>query len=284
MFKYTSLRTSGRVPLARRLLACPMCTSAIDLDERQAICRRCGFARAQNDPRFVDLRPPEAAEDRTDWQRRQSLMESWYGALSRDLLGAFACFDWDYSGLGGLLASVRGTVVDIGGGLGLTRDYIDSFDHYVIVEPSISWLDERWNALANRFPCLEQPVDLVRGVGERLPLRQRAFDTALALWSLNHASQPGRVVEEAHRVLRPGGRLVAVLEDITPTDDDLQHGPELARLRPQLQDDHSPFSERDFAEHADPRFELVERRWVRHYLGLVLIRRNSQPDDSTRAA
>ncbi len=210
----------------------------------------------------------------------QSLMEDWYGDLSRDHDRAAGCFDWDYSDLGELLAPVRGTVVDIGGGLGLARDSISGFDGYLIVEPSLSWLDDRWGALEDRFPCLRRPVDLVRGIGELLPLRRSSFDACLALWSLNHAAEPKRVLEEAYRVLRPDGYLIAILEDITPTDADIDEHPELGRLcEGDVQPDHLHISESDFAEHSAGLFEQVERRWMRHYLGLV-VRKVTSPDGS----
>jgi ubiquinone/menaquinone biosynthesis C-methylase UbiE len=51
-------------------------------------------------------------------------------------------------------------------------------------------------------------VVLVRADAARLPFRDGAFDAVLAVTSLCFTADPGRVLTEAARVLRPGGRLV----------------------------------------------------------------------------
>jgi ArsR family transcriptional regulator len=43
-----------------------------------------------------------------------------------------------------------------------------------------------------------------------LPLADAAFDTVLLMHALTYTAEPGRVLAEAARVLRPGGRLLAV--------------------------------------------------------------------------
>ena len=49
-----------------------------------------------------------------------------------------------------------------------------------------------------------------RGEMERLPLPAGSVDVALLSQALHHAEQPARVLAEAHRVLRPGGRLLVL--------------------------------------------------------------------------
>jgi len=46
--------------------------------------------------------------------------------------------------------------------------------------------------------------------GRRMPFDDGVFDLALATESLHHWRRPVRTLEEVHRVLRPGGRLVAL--------------------------------------------------------------------------
>ncbi len=53
-------------------------------------------------------------------------------------------------------------------------------------------------------------VELKRGDLEALPLAGGACDAALLVLALTYAEDPGRVLAEAARILRPGGRLVAV--------------------------------------------------------------------------
>jgi ubiquinone/menaquinone biosynthesis C-methylase UbiE len=52
--------------------------------------------------------------------------------------------------------------------------------------------------------------------GYQLPFADRSFSLVLLIAVLEHTSEPWRVLEEAHRVLRPGGRvLIVVPNDVT---------------------------------------------------------------------
>lgn len=49
-----------------------------------------------------------------------------------------------------------------------------------------------------------------RGELERVPLKDRSVDVAIASQALHHAADPSRALSEAHRILRPGGRLLVL--------------------------------------------------------------------------
>jgi ArsR family transcriptional regulator len=61
---------------------------------------------------------------------------------------------------------------------------------------------ERVKGLAN--------VDLRHGELERLPIRPEALDAALMMLVLHYVPEPVRVLRDAARVLKPGGRLLVV--------------------------------------------------------------------------
>jgi SAM-dependent methyltransferase len=77
----------------------------------------------------------------------------------------------------------------------------------------------------------ERMVELTRGRGvaarvgdvQELPFEDASFDCALAAWMLYHVPDVERAISELARVLRPGGRLVAVTNRA-------EHLQELARL------------------------------------------------------
>jgi SAM-dependent methyltransferase len=49
---------------------------------------------------------------------------------------------------------------------------------------------------------------------QALPFEDGSFDVAVAAWMLYHVPDVDRAIDELHRVLRPGGRLVAVTNSI----------------------------------------------------------------------
>lgn len=51
-------------------------------------------------------------------------------------------------------------------------------------------------------------TDIFLNLGEGLPIGDGTFDTILLSDVLEHVSQPERVWSEAHRVLRPGGKII----------------------------------------------------------------------------
>jgi ArsR family transcriptional regulator len=59
-----------------------------------------------------------------------------------------------------------------------------------------------------------QNVDLQRGALEALPIEDRVLDAATQILVLHHLPAPADALAEAHRVLKPGGRLLIV--DMTP--------------------------------------------------------------------
>jgi ubiquinone/menaquinone biosynthesis C-methylase UbiE len=50
--------------------------------------------------------------------------------------------------------------------------------------------------------CLDE---MVYGKAEELPWEENRFDAVISLWMLEHAEDPGKVLSEAWRVLKPGG-------------------------------------------------------------------------------
>ena len=280
-------------------LVCPACRGRLDRHDAALACRGCAARYPQHDP-WPDLRPPETKGSAVTgldsgtgapqgWHERQQEMVAAYRDLIADPAHARLAYRYDLEPFGGLLADWRGRILDVGGGNGLVRHILPASCEYVSLDPDVAWLDASWLSIADAFPCLDEPLTFVRGVGERMPLADASMDGALSFWSLNHAVDPSTLIAELARVVRPAGRVVIVLDDVEPTWGDVMGGayvderfasrPALAwqKLRAWLRDwprqpDHLAIAEIDLARWMGQAFRLRRRLWTGRYLTLELSR------------
>lgn len=64
--------------------------------------------------------------------------------------------------------------------------------------------------LAARDASTMKAADFIGGDTHRLPFAPGSFDVILSTWMFSHIPEPRRVIDEAQRLLRPGGWLVIV--------------------------------------------------------------------------
>jgi len=109
-------------------------------------------------------------------------------------------------------------VADLGCGTGAITQSIAPFvDKVIAVDESTAML----SAARKRLHGFDN-IDVRNGRLEALPLADDEVDVALLFLVLHYVSDPARVVAEAARVLRPGGRLLVL--DMMPHDrQDLRH-------------------------------------------------------------
>jgi SAM-dependent methyltransferase len=144
-------------------------------------------------------------------------MEEWYRDLIARPSAASSCFAREYEPYSFYLSNLRGSILDVGGGVGLVRDYLIGKVQHVVIDPSLTWLDQSCSSIATRFPSTKERGLFVRGIGALLPFASGSFDNVLALWSLKHSTDPAQCISEIYDVLRPGGRALLVLEDMEPS-------------------------------------------------------------------
>jgi SAM-dependent methyltransferase len=276
------------------LVACPRCGNVLAFDPPDIRCAGCGARHQQRRADCLDLMPIEEMPAGEEWATRQQEMERWYIDMV-DTDWSRACFTNDYGPFRSILGAYTGTVLDLGGGAGVTRDYLRPDARYVVVDPSLMWLGAEWATLADEFPSLAGSPPFVRGTGEALPVRSGAFDVVLAFWTLNHASDPARVFEQTARALRPGGRFLVVLEDMEPRWRDVvrpairrQGITSMLALATQklkasfpgrewsLQEDHIRIREGDIREWSAPHFDIGWRAWIGNYLTYELVAHDSR--------
>ena len=112
----------------------------------------------------------------------------------------------------------RWVIGDLGCGTGRTSEALAPHVRRVFaVDGSGAMLEAARRRLA-RF----DNVKFRQGELERLPIEDLSLDAAILFLALHHAPDPDRVVREARRVTRPGGRLLIV--DMLPHDrEDYRH-------------------------------------------------------------
>ena len=143
-------------------------------------CLACGAHFPQVEEGCLDLLPAVGVENQASgWSERQREMETWYWDLLNSPWAADSLAQ-DYAPYASRLANLSGMILDIGGGVGLVRDYLGAETTYINLEPSRSWLRAEWCGLADRFPGLRANPFPVRGVGEYLPFASSQFDAVLA--------------------------------------------------------------------------------------------------------
>ena len=134
--------------------------------------------------------------------------EAW-SEVRRDLYGSH----FDLLGLLGLL-DPSWTVGDLGCGAGKVSASLAPFVADVIAVDS----SEEMLTAAARTVAAHDNVDLRQGTLEALPIPDSSLDAATLFLVLHHVADPGPVIAQAGRVLRPGAPLLIV--DMEPHDNE----------------------------------------------------------------
>jgi ubiquinone/menaquinone biosynthesis C-methylase UbiE len=101
------------------------------------------------------------------------------------------------------LGRAAGRTIDLGAGTGANIDlYPDAVTELVLAEPDPHMLRK----LHEKAPDAE----IVEAPAERLPFEDSSFDTAVFTLVLCTVPDPAAAIDEAARVLRPGGRLIFI--------------------------------------------------------------------------
>jgi SAM-dependent methyltransferase len=105
-----------------------------------------------------------------------------------------------------LLGELTGEVLEIGAGTGASLGHYRLASRVVAAEP-----DPAMRArLSGALERCAVPVQLSGAAAEDLPFPAARFDAVVAICVLCSVHDPQEALAEAHRVLKPGGRLVAL--------------------------------------------------------------------------
>lgn len=227
----------------------------------------------------------------SDYQSRLAAMEDWYKVLVASDYREQALLE-DYTPHRAMLGSLTGRVIDVGGGAGIAARFLRPEVDLVVVDPSEVWDSPEWVEFGRSFRAGGPEPKFVKAIGEDLPFADGQFDAALSFWSLNHVADPERCIAEIARVLKPGGVVRLVVDDIEPSWWDLAkdgiprirarlnrtkyvaeiHRPLIQALRLKasgrwpLQDDHLRITEFDLCRWLSGRFQIQRRKWLMNSL------------------
>ena len=291
-----ALADAGR--LLGGVLCCPVCRVRLAVGPRELTCPSCGHGWGRPKEGHLDLRLPSWDPSANDWQRRQDETCGYYRSLGQSPLEAREVYRNDLGPFAPVLRKYAGRVLDVGGGNGIVRAFMDVPSLYVSVDPADQWLSCVWDELADEFPCLTEPLSFVQAHAERLPFGDSAFDAALCLWTLNHCADPAMALSEMGRVVREGGRALLIVEDGEPTWSELKAGSAMHYLVPSsirlvgaklaaplvgwpTQSDHVAIGNGQLARWTAGTFRLLRRWWVGCYLALEYERRPRRDREST---
>lgn len=161
-------------------------------------------------------RMSEAPVTGDEYESRLALMENWYKELLVHRNRERILLD-DYQPHLDFLRSLRGRLLDMGGGAGVAARFLDPDVDYVVADPLDLWNSSEWIDFGRRFRSGGPRPTFVKACGEALPFSDNEFDTVLSYWSLNHVRDAERCIAEMARVLRPGGTARMVIDDVEPS-------------------------------------------------------------------
>jgi ubiquinone/menaquinone biosynthesis C-methylase UbiE len=115
----------------------------------------------------------------------------------------------------------RGTVLDVAAGRGIAS-YAMARDGWRVtaLEPNPSDLVGA-GAIRQMSASSGFDINVIEGMGEQLPFECEQFDLIFARQALHHAGDLGAFCNELFRVLKPGGRLVAIRDHVISRPRDL---------------------------------------------------------------
>ncbi len=154
---------------------------------------------------------PEPSEDRANLERilarRREQSESYFNLIAGKL-GKNYCpgRSWEAIGHLALRLTPAITIADLGAGEGLVSQLLARrAAHVWCIDNS-----QRMVEVGTELAAKNNLTNLVYKLGdiENVPLPDGSVDLAILSQALHHAQHPQRAIDEAHRILRPGGQVL----------------------------------------------------------------------------
>ena len=105
---------------------------------------------------------------------------------------------------------IEGNCLDVGGNVGILRDFLDIDQKFISCDPFLNVFDElekRTNFI-KAYPCLNKPLNFICCSAEFLPFMSLSFNTVHMRSVIDHFLNPELSLYEAHRVLKKNGKII----------------------------------------------------------------------------
>jgi ubiquinone/menaquinone biosynthesis C-methylase UbiE len=114
-----------------------------------------------------------------------------------------------------VVGAAQGRVLEIGMGSGFNLPFYPAVVREILgLEPSPQLI-----AMAKRAaPASSIPATFIEGSAESIPLDANSIDTVVTTWTLCTIPHAEAALDEARRVLKPGGRLLFVEHGLAPDE------------------------------------------------------------------
>lgn len=140
-------------------------------------------------------------------QKRRKVAEEYFNLIA-GRLGKNYCPGRSWEGIGHMLLHLvpRVTVADLGAGEGMISQLIARQAEKVFCIDRSTKMVEVGTKLAETNQL--ENLEYLLGDIEKVPLPDESVDIALLSQALHHADHPKKAIQEAHRILKPDGRIV----------------------------------------------------------------------------
>jgi ubiquinone/menaquinone biosynthesis C-methylase UbiE len=106
---------------------------------------------------------------------------------------------------------MHGRILDVGGGVGTVREFLEPHVEYVSIDPYIDCLTNVDPEKVRVYTSLRKPPNFIAACAEFMPFRSESFDWIHMRSMIDHLHSPDLALMEARRVLKPDGKLVVGL-------------------------------------------------------------------------
>ncbi len=107
---------------------------------------------------------------------------------------------------------LSGRILDVGGGQGRLRHFLNNhqLENYICIDPFPEAMDGfgKMKNMLSAYNNINEPMYFMAAFAEKLPFKDAIFDWVHMRSVLDHFEDPVKAIQEAKRVLKPGGKLL----------------------------------------------------------------------------